>query len=78
MGGRAFSAGSILGGPALCRIRFTQRVGHPPLHWLIVFAFFGATFIGIPYLGYRHGRKVGDQEGYIRGYKEGQQSVSRG
>jgi hypothetical protein len=25
-------------------------------------------------LTYRHGRKVGDQHGYIRGYKDGQQN----
>jgi len=41
-----------------------------PIHWLIVLAVFGA----IPWLLYRHGRKVGDQQGYIRGYKEGQAS----
>ena len=39
-----------------------------PIHWLIVL-FFGAI-IGIPWLTYRHGRRVGDQQGYIRGYKE--------
>ena len=44
------------------------------IHWLVVFAFLGAIFAGIPWLAYRHGRKVGDQQGYIRGYKEGQAS----
>jgi hypothetical protein len=44
-----------------------------PFHWLIVLVFFGIV-IGIPWLTYRHGRKVGDQQGYIRGYKEGQAS----
>jgi hypothetical protein len=46
-------------------------------HWLIVLAvlavFFG-IFLLMPWLTYRHGKKVGDQAGYIRGYKEGQQS----
>ncbi len=47
-----------------------------PIHWLVVLAFL--TFlIGIPLFAYRHGRKVGDQQGYIRGYKEGQQSGSK-
>lgn len=45
-----------------------------PLHWLIALAFLGAIVIGIPWLLYRHGRKVGDQQGYTRGYKEGQAS----
>ncbi len=40
-------------------------------HWLIVLV----VLLSIPYLLYRHGKKVGDQQGYIRGYKEGQQSV---
>ena len=40
-------------------------------HWLIVLA----VLLAIPFLLYRHGKKVGDQQGYIRGYKEGQQSV---
>ena len=45
-------------------------------HWLIVLAtlFCPAIFLLlVPWLAYRHGKKVGDQEGYIRGYKEGQQ-----
>lgn len=46
-------------------------------HWLIVLVFFGGICIGIPWLAYRHGKKVGDQTGYIRGYKEGQQSVTK-
>ena len=47
-----------------------------PIHWLIVLVFLGGIVIGIPWLAYRHGRKVGDQQGYIRGYKEGQASKS--
>jgi hypothetical protein len=43
-------------------------------HWLIALAFLGSIVIGIPWSAYRHGKKVGDQQGYIRGYKEGQQS----
>jgi len=47
-------------------------------HWLIVLVVFLGIVFGVPWLSYRHGRKVGDQEGYIRGYKEGQQTVSKG
>jgi Sec-independent protein translocase protein TatA len=43
------------------------------MHWLIILLIAGIIF-GIPYLAYRHGKKVGDQQGYIRGFKEGQQS----
>ena len=48
-------------------------------HWLIVLAIFApffCIFLLAPWLAYRHGKKVGDQQGYIRGYKEGQQSKS--
>ncbi len=41
-----------------------------PIHWLIALA----ILVAIPWLLYWHGRKVGDQQGYIRGYKEGQAS----
>lgn len=44
-----------------------------PAGLLFLLVLFGAVCIGIPWLAYRHGRKVGDQTGYIRGYKEGQQ-----
>jgi hypothetical protein len=44
-----------------------------PWHWLLVLFLFVCPFL-IPWLAYRHGKKVGDQQGYIRGYKEGQQS----
>jgi hypothetical protein len=47
-----------------------------PFHWLIVlaFVFIGSVSFAIvaPWLAYRHGKKVGDQAGYIRGYKEEQ------
>jgi hypothetical protein len=46
-------------------------------HWLVVLVIFGGIVLGVPWLAYRHGKKVGDQQGYIRGYKEGQ-SVNRG
>ena len=45
-----------------------------PMHWLIVLLFLGVFVFGILWFVYRHGKKVGDQEGYIRGYKEGQES----
>lgn len=38
--------------------------------FLLIFIF-GFCLV-IPLLAYYHGRKVGDQAGYIRGYKEGQ------
>jgi hypothetical protein len=41
---------------------------------LVVLAFLFAIFLGVPWLAYRHGKRVGDQVGYIRGYKEGQQT----
>ena len=47
-------------------------------HWLIVLVVFFGIVLGVPWFAYRHGKKVGDQEGYIRGYKEGQQTVSKG
>jgi ABC-type transport system involved in cytochrome bd biosynthesis fused ATPase/permease subunit len=46
-------------------------------HWLIVLAFLAILFgvlLLVPWLAYMHGKKVGDQAGYIRGYKEGRQS----
>jgi hypothetical protein len=45
-----------------------------PIHWLVVLAFLIGIIVGIPLFAYRHGLKVGDQQGYIRGYKEGQQA----
>lgn len=52
-----------------------ERMGEFSIfHWLIVLVFFGGFWVGIPWLAYRHGKKVGDQAGYIRGYKGGQQS----
>jgi hypothetical protein len=48
-----------------------------PFHVLVFLVFIAAILIGAPWLTYRHGRKVGDQQGYIRGYKEGQQPASK-
>ena len=45
-----------------------------PIDWLIFLAVLLCVAIGVPWLAYRHGKKVGDQSGYIRGYKEGQQT----
>ena len=46
-----------------------------PMHLLIILFLlifvFGLCLV-VPLLAYHHGRKVGDQAGYIRGYKEGQ------
>jgi hypothetical protein len=35
----------------------------------MVLVIFAGIVVGLPWLSYRHGRKVGDQQGYIRGYK---------
>lgn len=44
-------------------------------HWVIVLAIL-LFFTGIPLaLAFWLGTKYGDQHGYIRGYKEGQQSA---
>jgi hypothetical protein len=51
-----------------------------PMHWLIVLiilAVFGGGGIGVLCLVYFLGKRSGDQVGYIRGYKDGQQSVNR-
>jgi hypothetical protein len=45
-----------------------------PFNILILLILFLAIVLGVPWLCYRHGKKVGDQVGYMRGYKEGQQS----
>jgi hypothetical protein len=45
-----------------------------PIHWLILLVLILGIILGVPWLCYRHGKKVGDQGGYIRGYKEGQLS----
>ena len=45
------------------------------LHWAIVLALM-VFFTGIPLaLAFWIGKKLGDKSGYIRGYKEGQQSA---
>jgi hypothetical protein len=51
----------------------TLKMGEiSPIHVLILLVLLAV--LGVPWLAYRHGKKVGDQAGYIRGYKEGQQS----
>jgi len=45
-----------------------------PLHWLIILLFLG-LFIVLPlFFAYRHGKAVGERDGYIKGLKEGQES----
>lgn len=49
-----------------------------PIHTLIVLTIMGGFLLcalALPYFLYTVGRKVGEQAGYIRGYKEGQQSL---
>jgi hypothetical protein len=43
-----------------------------PTHFMILLALI--VILVVPWVAYRHGKKVGDQVGYMRGYKEGQQS----
>jgi hypothetical protein len=45
-----------------------------PMHLLVLLVLLFAIFVVPTWLAYRHGKKVGDQQGYIRGYKEGQGS----
>jgi hypothetical protein len=44
-----------------------------PLDILVILVFALVFALVVPWLCYRHGKKVGDQVGYIRGYKEGQE-----
>ncbi len=44
-------------------------------HWLMVLTILLGILLLVPLLVYRHGKRVGDQQGYIRGYKETQQSI---
>jgi hypothetical protein len=46
-----------------------------PFYWLIVLGVVVFILVSAPFFAYWHGKKVGNQAGYIRGYKEGQQSV---
>jgi len=50
-----------------------------PIRWLVLLinvVLFGGTFVLLPcWLSYRHGKKVGHQEGYISGHKEAQGKV---
>ena len=42
-------------------------------HWLIVLFVLG-LFVVLPlFLAYRHGKAVGERDGYIKGLKEGQE-----
>lgn len=47
-----------------------------PVQVLILFLLAIGITVGVLWFTYRHGRKVGEQAGYIRGYKDGQQSRS--
>jgi hypothetical protein len=44
-------------------------------HWLVVLAVLLGIFLLVTLLVYRHAKKVGDEQGYIRDYKEAQQSI---
>jgi hypothetical protein len=45
-----------------------------PFRWLVVLTILFVVALAVPWIVYRHGTKVGDATGYMRGYKEGQQS----
>jgi hypothetical protein len=62
---------------ANARIPGTETVmWNSPMHLLVVLVFLAVVLFLIPWLIYRHGKKVGDQQGYIRGFKEEQASKS--
>jgi hypothetical protein len=47
------------------------------IHWILVI-WITLSLAAIPLLlAYRLGKKSGDQEGYLRGYKEGQAAAGR-
>jgi len=48
-----------------------------PLYLLILLILVGVVIIGVPWFACSHGKKVGDQQGYIRGNKEGQQATNK-
>jgi len=50
-------------------------MGNFGLIHLLVVAIILFVYLAVPVLLYKVGKKVGDQGGYIRGYKEGQQSL---
>jgi hypothetical protein len=45
-----------------------------PFRWLVALVILFGIALAVPWFVYRHGKKVGDATGYMRGYKEGQQS----
>ena len=47
-------------------------------HWLMALAVFFGIFLLVTLLVCRHGKKVGDEQGCMRGYKEAQQSIDAG
>lgn len=44
-----------------------------PIHWIIALVTLGVIVVLPLFLAYRHGKAVGDRDGYIRGIKEGQE-----
>lgn len=47
-----------------------------PAQTLVLLLLAVGIIIGVLWFTYRHGRRAGEQAGYIRGYKEGQQGKS--
>jgi len=43
-------------------------------HWLIVLFVIGLFWVLPIFFAYRHGKAVGEQDGYIKGLKEAQES----
>ncbi len=43
-------------------------------HWLIVLLVLGLFWVLPLFFAYRHGKAVGERDGYIKGLKEGQES----
>ena len=48
-----------------------------PAQVLILFLLTISIAVDVLWFTYRHGRRVGEQAGYIRGYKEGQGKLDR-
>jgi hypothetical protein len=56
-------------------VKGLQIMGNFGLIHLLIVAVILLVYVAVPVIVYKVGKKVGDQGGYIRGYKEGQQSL---
>ena len=70
---------SLWGRPRLAPFDFGTYLGNTQLmgefslfHWLIVLFVLGLFWVLPLFFAYRHGKAVGERDGYIKGLKEGQ------